>query len=59
MATVKVLMALTLILLATGGGDCGAPPETKEEHHVVGGYPNSDLALWSSSRVFRVGDKIC
>lgn len=32
-------------------------------HHVVGedrGWdPSSDVASWSSQRVFRVGDKIC
>ncbi|GAV65202.1 Cu_bind_like domain-containing protein [Cephalotus follicularis] len=59
MAGVKVVLAMIIIsLIGLGGKWVGA----QVVHHVVGGDrgwdPSSDVASWSSGRVFKVGDKI-
>ncbi|XVE87692.1 hypothetical protein DITRI_Ditri19aG0008000 [Diplodiscus trichospermus] len=57
MVTVKMVMALVVMAASLGVKRAGA-----QVHHVVGGDrgwdPSSDLASWSSGRIFRVGDKI-
>ncbi|KAH7838678.1 hypothetical protein Vadar_029781 [Vaccinium darrowii] len=54
----KVLIAVVIVSVAIAGGEwVGAPV-----HHVVGGDrgwdPSTDVASWSSARIFSVGDKI-
>ncbi|KAF8414182.1 hypothetical protein HHK36_002181 [Tetracentron sinense] len=52
-----VIGVVVVLSLWLGGRGAGA-----QVHHVVGGDrgwdPSSDLASWSSGRIFRVGDKI-
>lgn len=55
----KVLIAVVIVSVAIAGGEwVGA-----QVHHVVGGDrgwdPSTDIASWSSARIFSVGDKIC
>ncbi|PSR98395.1 Uclacyanin 1 like [Actinidia chinensis var. chinensis] len=57
MGGVKLLVAVVVVVVGLAGRWAGA-----QVHHVVGadrGWdPSSDLASWSSARIFTVGDKI-
>ncbi|XP_057463414.1 uclacyanin 1-like [Actinidia eriantha] len=59
MEGVKLWIAVVVVLVSIGGRWAGAQAQV---HHVVGGDrgwdPSSDLASWSSARIFAVGDKI-
>lgn len=63
MATFLSVVVVALFVISATASLAGKCIVTAQVRHVVGGDPgwdpSSDIAAWSSGRVFRVGDEIC